>query len=543
MQGTRSRRRGVGVVVASFVALGGVACSSSAPGGGGSSTSAAPTASSAGGSGATGSRPAGSSVVGSSVPESSGSGTGSGSRRDGISFSTALGELQAPGRGRPFGAMPQALADEHDYVERELVLSGEATSYREAGPWGSDGVWPVEPADTATFATRILVRRPADAARFDGTVVVEWLNVTSGQDTDVVFAHAADEVLRHGSAWVGVSAQRKSIDGTGTSMGVPGAEAVPLTQWDPERYSSLSHPGDDFAYDIYRQAALAVAARGEQLVGAPVRKVIGAGESQSATKLVTYVNAVQPISPVFDGFLILSRSDGGATLNAATTGRPPFAHIRADVDVPVLQVETETDIFGLPFFRGRQPDTDRVRTWEIAGTAHLDQDLVDYLATTERAAPEASTGAPAGDGGALTAACGVVNDGPLAPVLAKAVESLRAWVDGGPPPATSPLIETTGEQIARDELGLALGGIRTPWVDAPTRILRGDNAPERGFLCGLFGSTAPIDPAILAARYPTHDAYVAAVRTSAEAAVAAGFLRQRDADLAIAAATTAPIPA
>ena len=35
--------------------------------------------------------------------------------------------------------------------------------------------------------------------------------------------------------------------------------------------------------------------------------VIGAGDSQSAFRLVTYYNAIQPLSHAFDGFLAIGR--------------------------------------------------------------------------------------------------------------------------------------------------------------------------------------------------------------------------------------------
>ena len=44
-----------------------------------------------------------------------------------------------------------ALVREHDYVEAEFVVSGNAQSYRQRGTWGTDGVW------TATSA---LQQRP-----------------------------------------------------------------------------------------------------------------------------------------------------------------------------------------------------------------------------------------------------------------------------------------------------------------------------------------------------------------------------------------------
>ncbi len=53
------------------------------------------------------------------------------------------------------------------------------------------------------------------ALDFNGTVVVEWLNVSGGGDgsPDWFFLHR--HLMREGVAWVGVSAQKAGIDGGG----------------------------------------------------------------------------------------------------------------------------------------------------------------------------------------------------------------------------------------------------------------------------------------------------------------------------------------
>ena len=56
--------------------------------------------------------------------------------------------------------------------------------------------------------------------------------------------------------------------------------------------------------------------------------------------------------------------------------------------------------------------------------------------------------------------------------------------------------------------------------------------------CRLFGTTERFNDGQLAALYPTEADYVAAVRSSCKAAVAAGFLLRPDADLIIEAAET-----
>jgi Alpha/beta hydrolase domain len=180
----------------------------------------------------------------------------------GVARPTVTGPVAVGARGEPFNAMPARLAERYGYVEKEYVLEGEATAYEPAGELGEDGHWAVTEAGTAPYRTRILVRRPADPDAFDGTVFVEWLNVTAGVDGDPDFGLMHPELLGHGSAYVGVSAQRAGIEGGGV-LPVPGVEVQALKRWDPERYGGLTHPGDPYSYDIFSQALQAVRRPGD----------------------------------------------------------------------------------------------------------------------------------------------------------------------------------------------------------------------------------------------------------------------------------------
>src|SRR6185436_18527392 len=93
-------------------------------------------------------------------------------------------------------------------------------------------------------------RRPIEPDRFDGTVLVEWLNVSGGLDATPDWTYAHVEIVRAGSVWVGVSAQVVGIDGRDAND--PGS-FMALKVADPERYGLLDHPGDDFSYDLFRQ--------------------------------------------------------------------------------------------------------------------------------------------------------------------------------------------------------------------------------------------------------------------------------------------------
>ncbi len=477
---------------------------------------------------------------------SSGSGTTSGAPGTTISgpvpgatvaAPTVTGPITGGAHDSPFNPMPKRLADQYGYREQEYFIQGQAQSYLPAGTWTSDGLWTATPSTTAAYQTRILVRRPIDPSHFNGTVVVEWLNVSSGMDSDPDFGFAGEQLMSEGAAWVGVSVQSVGVNG-GPKIPIPGFDAKALKVWDPERYGALVQPGDDFAFDIYSQAAQAIRRPNgvDALDGLTASKVVATGESQSAFNLVTYANAIQPIAQIYDGFMIHSRGGGGSAINHTTPGAvPKVAHIRADLTVPVMQFETETDLFGLGFAAARQPDTDRLRTWEVAGTAHADQSTLDYGLESGRQL-DSTTKLD------FTALCGTINNGPQRAVARQAFDSLLTWVGGGAAPASGPAIDTTTEAIVRDDVGNAKGGVRTPPVDAPISTLSGEPPAGSSVICSLFGSTTPFTAAQLAARYPDHPTYVAGVTDSADAAVTAGHLLAVDRDAFVAQAEAVAIP-
>src|SRR6185436_16400460 len=105
-------------------------------------------------------------------------------------------------------------------------------------PLSDDGLWTFETTTTATYRTRVLVRRPADTAAFSGAAIVEWLNVSGGVDANPDYASLAEEIVRKGHAWIGVSAQLIGVEGGPVLVSVPGGEAFTgkgLKVIDPER--------------------------------------------------------------------------------------------------------------------------------------------------------------------------------------------------------------------------------------------------------------------------------------------------------------------
>lgn len=425
------------------------------------------------------------------------------------------------------------------WVQEEYALEGRAISYTSEDSLPADGVLELVKAQSADYRTRVVVRRPGAAADFNGTVVVEWLNVSGGVDANPDYSYLADELHRGGYAWVGVSAQYIGIEGGPVLVSTPLSEesgaGVGLRALDPERYGELHHPGDAFAYDIYTQIARTLRAGGDSgvLGGLVPDRLLAVGESQSAFMLTTYVNGVQPLARQFDGFLIHSRGRSGAPLGEAGSGinlvssiTGSSMRIRADLDVPVMVLQSETDmLFMLDYFSSRQPDTGLFRSWEMAGTAHADAYLLgDISALFECGAP--------------------INAGPQHFIAKAALRHLDAWVrgEGSPPKSELLAIDSSGSapKFVRDADGIVLGGIRTPLVDVPVDVLSGE--PAGGSIaCTLFGSTTPLSAARLAELYASPQAYLDAYAESAANAIAAGFVLEGEKAALLAAAAPARV--
>ena len=464
-----------------------------------------------------------------------------------------------------FPGAPTIHLAHYGYVEREFTMSGKTNIYQQSGFWGSNGVWNVSVAQSnVPYTTRLLVRYPANPAKFNGTVVVEWLNDTTGGDQDPVWSEIYREVLSRGYAYVGVSAQTGSM--------------IEDKTWDAQRYGALGGTNDGQSYDIFSQAAQVVRAdAGNLLGGLHPTTVIGAGDSQSAFRVATYYNAIQPLSHAFDGFLAIGRGVLAAPIGSGLVAFSPFpALIRTDVATPFLQIETEGDIEELGFAFARQPDNSDLRTWELAGAAHIDLHEGQYEAGTilrenpQLTAPQCVFGVMA-NGATQPDNMGVFE------LEDSALIAMRKWITQGVAPPSGNQIATTPlfNIVERDQYGNALGGIRLPDIQVPTETYSAINfsqpsqeglSPTQLFttlqnifstlmtgvitdptlrdegLCLLEGYYTPFSTATLQSLYPTHSAYVSAFTAAAASVKAAGFLTPADYRAAVAAAEKAPIP-
>ena len=438
------------------------------------------------------------------------------------------------------------------YLAQEFFISGTASSFSSAAELGPDGRWSVTPADSADFTTRMVVLTPADRTQFNGTVLVEWLNVSGGIDAPAVWMMAHREMVRAGYAYVAVSAQRVGVEGGMNLMGVD----MSLKSQDPKRYAALRHPGDAFCYDIFTQAGRIIrdGQRNGVLRELQAEHVVALGESQSALFLTTYINAIDPLAQVYDGFLVHSRFgptaplDGGSTFDVLDSSASQAVKFRPDLRVPLVTIITETDLFGgrrRGYHSARQPDSQQLRVWEIAGTAHADNYTIlvapidtGSAALTDIVAAYAPTNMLMG-----LQLDHFINFAPQHHyVLQAALSQLCQWVRTSQPATSAAPIELSDAEPPQpivDANGLARGGVRTPWADVPIARTSGVGT-EESTMSSIFGSGEPFDDAAVRRLYPGGVAdYLERFTAALDSSIQSGFILAADREeiLQLAAAT------
>jgi hypothetical protein len=283
---------------------------------------------------------------------------------------TIEGPVTGGTRGFPYSASIVDLAP-YGYTESEYFVSGKAHAYAVAPgtTLGADGRWQVVSGEDMPYKTRILVRKPP-AAKFNGTVVVEYMQEYYGTERDTNYRWNAETLLRNGFGWVGVSMHHEGIDDKKPPQMITYAgRQIPvgttLARWDPQRYGSLSVPSTDMSYDILTQIAASL--KSKMIAGGPdpfsglkPKAVIGVGNTIAGERMAIYINAIQPRQRVFDGFF-LQDLHRGAHLKLTGVDTPAPV-VRNDVGVPVIVLNTTT----ASAERGPRPEGKMLRFWAPA---------------------------------------------------------------------------------------------------------------------------------------------------------------------------------
>ena len=427
-----------------------------------------------------------------------------------------LTEVNVPGTS-PMSATAVDLASA-GYTAREFYAEGLANRYTGAN---------ANTFTTATvldggnpYRTRVMVRYPKPG-KFNGTLAVEWTNVTIGVDFEFATAEASEYLLREGYAVAIVSAQRVGVER--------------LKTWSPQRYPGLSVdvnkcgdsgtslcPGDPLSYDIYAQITQALkdnaTGPAAPMPGLHVKDAIAIGQSQSAGRLAIYYNTIQPLHNVFDGVAFWDRS----------------GQLRDDLAVPAISVDSEG--LGGSFGGAAWATSKYTRKWDVAGSTHASLYGAQYIeAISQRDQSIQAGGQPITFLQWITPAC--VHLPPFTTVdvglvYNKAIDSVRNWIRTGTPAAPSRSFVTTPEgTVVRGAGGKVEGGVRLPQFVVPTADQGALNGPA--FPCNVSGWHRYYTAEELKAMYGTHGRYVSEVREVMNRLVAEGYVLGTDASAAV----------
>ncbi|MBT9487919.1 MAG: hypothetical protein IV093_10460 [Rubrivivax sp.] len=408
------------------------------------------------------------------------------------------------------------------YTAREFYAEGKANRYAGVGG-GSlqtatvrDGGW--------AYRTRVMVRTPAPA-KFNGTLVVEWTNVTVGADFEFANAEASAYLLREGYAVAVVSAQRVGVER--------------LKTWSPTRYAGLSVDvtacgadgtsgttgtslctDDPLSFDIFTQItqALKQNAGGSSapMPGLVVEDVIAIGQSQSAFRLQSYYNGVQPLAGLINGFAYWDMSN----------------QLRSDQRVPAISVQSEAFAVLIPAWT----TSEFTRRWDVAGATHASLYGSQYIDAI--VARDQSIIGPAGPISFtqwIEPTCTTLppfTKVDVGLVFSNAIDSVRRWIRTGAPAAPSINFERDPSgALVREADGKVRGGVRLAQFTAPTAEQAAPNGTV--FPCGISGWHRDYTPSELKVLYGDHGNYVAMVTHAMVQAATDGYILATDAVAAI----------
>jgi hypothetical protein len=441
--------------------------------------------------------------------------------REATKVSAAALQLVAVPGTSAFAASPDDLA-KRGYVEQEYYVSGAAKRYTFPDAMSNaavvDGGYP--------YKTRMIVRRPVDPGKFNGTVIAEWYNVTLGQDIDFNWATSHDYFMRNGYAVVSISAQRVGVER--------------LKTWSPARYGDLTvsapdttppdplRTGDVLSWDIFSQAIKAMREPGggdDALAGMKARRVIATGESQAGRRLTQYYNSIDPLHRVVDGMVFYDPGYSGID------GQSTWHLLRADNPTKLISVGAEVWSDG----RKVVPDSPTTRRWEVAGTSHLslwDMQYVDATTTRDKGL-RTRDGTPVATIQDLIPGCAhypLWSAVPMHQVLNAAFDHVNNWAGGGlaPPPGKALERDSGGLLLRHDAQGRTFGGIQLAEYVVPTAFNLGYLNPGPGF-CRNGGHHRFYAKAELKALYPDPNQYIRGVVETTMKNLAEGYILGFDA--------------
>lgn len=455
------------------------------------------------------------------------------------------------GQGDAFVPGVRLIADlPQPYVEEEYFVSGGATLYNYAHnpPLGPTDVTAIQ--EDVPYTTRMILRRPANSADFNGTLVIEWWNSTSGFDIAPAWDTSAEYFARSGIAYLGVT-------NSTTSMGFLTGGCSLLGVLPPTcgtRYATLSLPENGLAYDMMAQITNLLRSNSPDNplpADFNTERVFHAGQSQQGGSVITYASAFHSMSPALNDGYFVQQAANARPINfgpaCGEEGSPAFPGctprlqdadrlVSTGLAVPTYQVVTQTDLEVLFGVVGRQPDSPSFRYYEVAGGSHLQVHKGVEIVPPGIIGPNPILLEEFCLNELNSTADGAVFVSYVMNALWQRMQEQA--IDGTAPPAG---LEIDGFlPLDRDAQGNVLGGVRLPSMEAPLARYDAGNTADPAlppFLvsignlaCRLASSAFPFDSATLDTLYPQPGDYAGQVFASTNDLQQQGLLLEEDGD-------------
>ena len=450
----------------------------------------------------------------------------------------------------------------YGYVEEEYLVSGDARVYDLPDVAGA----PPRSLASGPYATRILIRRPKDDVKFNGTAIVEPLNPSTPVDLPIMWAEAHLQMMADGYAWVGVTIKPNTIKA--------------LKKFDPVRYAALAMPhplggpacnpadinswaepttpADEMglAWDILSEIGVLLKTKlADNPLTRPAERLYMTGQSQTANYSRTYATLFGRVEKgpkgvaLYDGYFYSGSPPVQIPINQCWKNSKSnvdfFEHekspssngaqLTGPAGVPVIEILAQGDI-GTNTGTER-PDSDKApdlfRRYEVAGAPHVDLWETKSFASDQDTLRAA--GVPRPTANVDAAQCEPQNvtrsDFPTRYVFDAALRILDKWVrnDSTAPHASRLELQpgAAGDfqpdrAFVLDEYGNAKGGVPTPYIMVPTARWIGAMTP--GLACMGKGYTVKFNKSALKKLYPAHQDYVSKIQKNVETLESQGWL-------------------
>ena len=423
------------------------------------------------------------------------------------------------------------------YVEQEFIVSGMANVY----DWAKDGSVSIR-VPNAPYTTRILVRRPADPAKFSGTVIVETVNNARNYDWAFIWPLSYEYFAERGHAYVAVTHTPQAI--------------AALKKFDPKRYAALSfanpNPSEScgaqnatsdteegLIWDMLSQVGSLLRDKSGPMAGLNVQYLFGTTHTR---EMRTYANSVHKVArldsgkPVYDGFVIKDEYlavDRIRRCADAPANGDPRQTVR-NANVPVIRVTAQGDV--LSTVNGRRPDSDepsdRYRLYEVAGAPHMDKIYYQHMPVIEDQTKSGATPFLANWPVAYECTPTIdLLDFPLMRyTMDAAFDAMDQWVRKGTPAPHAEPIEVkdaaTKPSFVTDSYGNTLGGVRSAYLDVPSATYYSNSPGPQ--VCSNLGRRVPFSWGRMESLYGNSRAYSSKVSDEVDRLVKDRWLTESD---------------